>query len=81
MRILQQIVAFNRPQLRNFEKICDTGSILCICECLHNILDGIVPMNINNFRRFELESKVLINETTANSVRRKVLRTESGLSL
>ncbi len=72
MRTLQQILAFNRPELRKFLKTCDTGFILFICECLHNILEGVVPININKLRRFEPESKVLTSQTTTNSVRRKV---------
>ena len=81
MRTLQQIQAFNGTELRKFLKICDTGFVLFICECLHKILESVVPININKMRRFELGSKVLTNKTTANSVRRKVFFTESGLSL
>ncbi len=81
MRALQQILAFDRPELRKLLESRDTGVILSICECLHNVLEGIVPIKINKLRRSELESKVLTSKTTANSVRRKVLLTEGGLSL
>ncbi len=72
---------FKRQDLKKFIKTCDSRFIFFLCECLFNILEGVVPISVKKLKRFEIELKVLTNKTTTSSVRRRILSTESGLSL
>ena len=60
------MLQLNPTQLRGFirKKTSNSQVISVVCECLLNVVNGIVPVSIPNLNKFERACKILISPKT-----------------
>ena len=80
--ILQHMVQLNPSQLRSFiRKTSNRNVISVICECLLNVVNGNVRVNIPNIHNFEEIYKLLINPETNPDRKQAVVLSKQGFNL
>ena len=74
--ILHHWSKIKRKQKKEF--LSDEQFISFIIDCLLNILGGTVPINSNEFRKFEKELRILTDKATSTDKRGKILASQRG---
>lgn len=61
-------------------KSCDEEEINCICECIHNILQGKVPIEDRHKKQLQKYKKILRNlvRKGKNKIRKNILIQKGG---
>ena len=68
------MVQLNPSQLRSFiRKTTNPQVISVICECLLNVVNGNVSVNIPNIENFEVAYKLLISRKTKLERKRAII--------
>ena len=49
--MLRQMVHLQPKQLRKHVRSCDSGVLLVLCECLHNVLLGQVRVEVRDLEK------------------------------
>lgn len=64
-------------------KSCDEEEINCICECIHNVLQGKVPIEDRNKKKLQKYKKILRNlvRKGKNKIRKNILIQKGGAFL
>ena len=76
------MVELNPSQLRSFiRKTTNPQVISVICECLLNVVNGNVSVNIPNIENFEVAYKLLISRKTKLERKRAIILTKQGFNL
>ena len=71
------MVQFNPSQLRSFiRKTTNPQVISVICECLLNVFNGNVWVNIPNIENFEVAYKLLISRKIKLERKRAIILTK-----
>lgn len=78
---LKRFTKLNNKKKKEFITNCSNDFIQFLCECVINVLDGNVPINISIILDYEIEMRHLRQKSLSNSVRRKILSTPGGLNL
>lgn len=66
---------------KTFIKLADNGFILFLCECIHNVLNGYVPVKLTHFKKFKTEIQELLKPTTTLATKKKIIATKRGRNL
>lgn len=64
-------------------KSCNEDEINCICECVHNVLQGKVPLEENNKKKLKKYKSVLrkLVRKGTNKIRKNILVQKGGAFL
>ena len=64
-------------------KSCNEDEINCICECIHNVLQGKVPLEENNKKKLKKYKSVLrkLVRKGTNKIRKNILVQKGGAFL
>ena len=80
LRMLKHFKSLNGKK-REYLSTCENIFLKFLCECVANIINGTVPIDVGPLIKFEIELRHLRKKTLSNSVRRKKLSTPDGLKL
>ena len=72
---------FTSLQQQQFIKNCNIEYLKFCCECAVNIINGTVPVNLNELKFHKQQIKQLCKRSTSNQKRRKILMSKKGLKL
>ena len=80
--ILQLMVQLNPSQLRSFiRKTSNRNVISVICECLLNVVNGNVRVNVPNIHNFEEILKLLMKLQTKRDRKQAIILSKQGFNL
>ena len=75
--VLRQVQCMRPVERRKFLKTCGSDFVHCICECVHNLLKGNVPLTPCQFKKLSRRKRVLrelANKKTSVAKRRKIIQ-------
>lgn len=72
-----------KPQKKQKEELalCENEFIDFLSECVHNILEGNVPMKVSKLQKYKQLMKILKNSRLSQNKRRSCLTTREGVQL
>lgn len=59
-------------------KTMSPDQLKCLCEICHNVLRGVLPVNVNKLRRYKKAMRDLASRSLSNKVKKSILIKQSG---
>lgn len=81
LHTLKLFTSLGNVERKRYLSCCSARFLQFLCECVHNILIGNVPINLKTISGFQHEMSHLRKKSLSGAVRRKIWSSKQGLRL